>query len=376
MIFLSRIRSLYILTFLLINYANAFEWEIQINNTIKELPLIRDNGSQTVYDPNTNLIWLDSPITKKVKKDYWDANNYCKELSLLGYKTWRLPTINELASIYDKNNDPHIKSPFQNVGFIINSNYYDLKYWSNTEYHTKGRNRGFEWRYTISYHNRYKIDQDISYSPYTEKKWQTQLYFTCVTDMKKTLNNIISYFIEKQTGQLKKPQKQILQKDEFETTTAYLQRVKHEEKEYKQALFKYEQKKQKIKEKLYKNKNFLKKAIKIALESKWGKPIIKDLKYNADKKEFSANLTFDKNKDFQKQIFLKVPLGIARRFKRIFNTFYIYAVFNVTQEKNLFQEKLKKIVIVPSEETFHNYIIDFSKKNNKQAKKKYKLFNK
>jgi hypothetical protein len=38
------------------------------------------------------------------------AQDFCSHLDLGGYRDWRLPTINELAAIYDeRQNEPHIK---------------------------------------------------------------------------------------------------------------------------------------------------------------------------------------------------------------------------------------------------------------------------
>jgi len=104
--------------------------------------LIRDNKKEVVLDTNTNLMWQDDKdIIKEVKKIWLlapknirkcegkyekkdekkcfdtsgdTADTYCKKLTLGGYKDWRLPTINELTTIVDKNNSPTINSAFKN----------------------------------------------------------------------------------------------------------------------------------------------------------------------------------------------------------------------------------------------------------------------
>ena len=62
----------------------------------------RMNG--TVTDSETGLMWQDdySDNGGKIKKTGWqNAISYCNNLDALGYDDWRLPNVNELASIVD-----------------------------------------------------------------------------------------------------------------------------------------------------------------------------------------------------------------------------------------------------------------------------------
>jgi len=59
-------------------------------------------------DPATLITWTTADNGANVTWDEADA--YCTNLSLGGYTDWRLPTIEELNSIYDANaGDQHVK---------------------------------------------------------------------------------------------------------------------------------------------------------------------------------------------------------------------------------------------------------------------------
>jgi len=67
---------------------------------------IRDEDEDIVYDTYNNLYWQD---TSSTWLDGWQgANRYCQDLLLGDYDDWRLPTLDELKSIYnfDKNSAP------------------------------------------------------------------------------------------------------------------------------------------------------------------------------------------------------------------------------------------------------------------------------
>lgn len=62
---------------------------------------IRISTQKHLYwsDPSTGLVWAGNDSGKDM--NWRQAAQYCHELSLAGYSTWRLPTIEELESIYE-----------------------------------------------------------------------------------------------------------------------------------------------------------------------------------------------------------------------------------------------------------------------------------
>ena len=75
------------------------------------------------------LMWQDE---KRIFKGTWDeAQEYCKTLSLAGYKDWRLPTRAELLSITDKaRSNPALNTAFK---YITDADDYRW-YWSQTKF--------------------------------------------------------------------------------------------------------------------------------------------------------------------------------------------------------------------------------------------------
>ena len=70
-----------------------------------------NNGDDTVRDNITGLIWQDSGFVadENQKRTLEDAKSYCNNLSLANYNDWRLPNMDELLQITDKNRyDPAI----------------------------------------------------------------------------------------------------------------------------------------------------------------------------------------------------------------------------------------------------------------------------
>ncbi len=94
----------------------------------KELVRQKEIARQKEVSENTTTVngfmWQDNLEAETVKKDWQKAKRYCKNLKLLGYDDWRLPSKSELESIVDKRRRPAIKNEFS---FVSSSGY-----WSST----------------------------------------------------------------------------------------------------------------------------------------------------------------------------------------------------------------------------------------------------
>ena len=88
-----------------------------------------DETDDVVFDMETGLVWERCPDTKAM--DWYSARRYCYQSEVANRKGWRLPTVEELASLVDMNGDGTGKMlpaghPFTNV----QSSYY----WSSSTY--------------------------------------------------------------------------------------------------------------------------------------------------------------------------------------------------------------------------------------------------
>jgi len=86
-----------------------------------------DNGDGTVYNTGTNLMWQQA--TAPGVWTWQQADNYCGNLTLASHSDWRLPTIDELSTLYDKSIPP--------PGPKIDRNFFpdteaSYPYWSST----------------------------------------------------------------------------------------------------------------------------------------------------------------------------------------------------------------------------------------------------
>jgi hypothetical protein len=74
-------------------------------------------GAQFVICKDSAVTWKDNAtgLVWAVKENGSDigwaqANNYCKNLALEGHRDWRLPTLKELETLYDKNLSKEFKA--------------------------------------------------------------------------------------------------------------------------------------------------------------------------------------------------------------------------------------------------------------------------
>ena len=85
---------------------------------------VRDDKNGVVKDLKNHKIYYDAKASTKMI--YSDAVAYCNNMTYLGYKDWKLPTIDELKSLAElSRRDLSVKHAFKNVQEGI--------YWSSTK---------------------------------------------------------------------------------------------------------------------------------------------------------------------------------------------------------------------------------------------------
>jgi hypothetical protein len=84
-------RPFYILTILY--YLSSFILPANASNRFM------DNGDGTISDTKNGLMWVSKD--NGVPINWPDAVEYCRNLRVGGYADWRMPTLAELASIYN-----------------------------------------------------------------------------------------------------------------------------------------------------------------------------------------------------------------------------------------------------------------------------------
>jgi hypothetical protein len=89
-------------------------------------------GGAAVRDNETGLVWERSPTDTNISHPNWlAAQDHCNTLTVGNRKGWRLPTIQELASLVDPTqSQPALPAghPFSNVGSSLLAHFY----WSAT----------------------------------------------------------------------------------------------------------------------------------------------------------------------------------------------------------------------------------------------------
>ena len=138
-----------------------------------------------------------------------------------------------------------------------------------------------------------------------------------------SFGSLVEKIIKDELSSIKKPPKEIkLVKDEFETTSEFNARVAKVRKTQKQKIKKYKKRYNLAK------RDAKRVAIKKALQFTWGKPVLKNLKYDADNGYFVADISFEMKKDFHKKVAIKVDRKSARDFKKRFHSLNPQALFD------------------------------------------------
>lgn len=111
-------------------------WDKQINSP-RRFKVLSDFGGAAVLDKETGLVWEQSPDT--TTRTWLNAQSYCNVSTVGGRLGWRLPTLQDLASLVDPNNpggNPDLPPghPFSNVQ--------SSNYWSAT---TNANNASNAW---------------------------------------------------------------------------------------------------------------------------------------------------------------------------------------------------------------------------------------
>jgi hypothetical protein len=97
--------------------------------------VLTDFGGAAVLDRETGLVWEQSPSTGA--SSWYGGQSHCNDLSVGSRKGWRLPVLQELASLVD----PTQSAPALPAGHPF-SNVQSSHYWSGTSY---ALNTGHAW---------------------------------------------------------------------------------------------------------------------------------------------------------------------------------------------------------------------------------------
>lgn len=104
-------------------------WSIKIDNASKRFVILDAFDGAAVLDKETQLVWERSPSERIT----WpDAISFCYNKNVGGRMGWRLPTIEEFASLLDASTNDHLPAGHP---FDINAS---DPYWSATTYGAPG----------------------------------------------------------------------------------------------------------------------------------------------------------------------------------------------------------------------------------------------
>jgi hypothetical protein len=79
-------------------------------------------AEMTWTDPETKLMWPKQDNGYGNNVNWVQARDYCASLTLAGYSDWRLPTVDELAGIYDKKQNVRVSVPGGIAVFHVKGN--------------------------------------------------------------------------------------------------------------------------------------------------------------------------------------------------------------------------------------------------------------
>ena len=85
----------------------------QVQAQEKEAPSLKDLESAIYYDQNTGLEWLAGPDKPT---NWFDAKKWVESLADLAGGGWRMPTMEELKTLYQKREKCNIKPVFKTTG--------------------------------------------------------------------------------------------------------------------------------------------------------------------------------------------------------------------------------------------------------------------
>jgi len=92
-------------------------------------------GGGAVLDRETGLVWQ---VASDTIFNWYDAQSYCYSLEIGGSRGWRLPTIDELATLIDSTQtDPALPEGHPFIG-----NHLSYSFWSST---TDAQNSNYVW---------------------------------------------------------------------------------------------------------------------------------------------------------------------------------------------------------------------------------------
>lgn len=103
------------------------------------------NGKDSWTDPSTGLTWAARDNGKGIS--WKGAEKYCRNLRIGGHADWRLPAIDELKGIYDKNASSPGRVGKRADTWPVKGNLFLTGHPWSSEFRSddRGRNSGYSW---------------------------------------------------------------------------------------------------------------------------------------------------------------------------------------------------------------------------------------